>query len=202
LPHCCSPEGDVKPLDIKYQGLLLGVRGVGVPGLPTYREETVKLPPDTTLIFYTDGLVDRRARAEAPGTTTTPRSSALLHDAVKAVAHESVDRVAAAAEYAVPGKIDDDMAILVVRTAPEDLETWDRRFRAEPIRVSEARKIAFDMFIQCGMDDDQADLACLLVSEVCDERRAAHRDRAEPRATSSRSTARRSAGRSSKPGPE
>ncbi len=39
-------------------------------------------------------------------------------------------------------------------------------FRAEPIRVSEARKIAFDMFIQCGMDDDQADLACLLVSEV------------------------------------
>jgi anti-sigma regulatory factor (Ser/Thr protein kinase) len=54
----------------------------------------------------------------------------------------------------------------VVRTAPEELETWDRRFRAEPIRVSEARKIAFDMFIQCGMDNDQADLACLLVSEV------------------------------------
>src|SRR5258708_24101307 len=58
------------------------------------------------------------------------------------------------------------MAILVVRTSTEELEPWDTRFKAEPIRVSEARKIAFDMFIQCGMDNDQADLACLLVSEV------------------------------------
>jgi PAS domain S-box-containing protein len=166
MPPLVVSRGDVKPLDIKYQGLLLGVRGIGVPGLPTYREETVQLPPDTTLIFYTDGLVDRRARAEGTGHYDDAEVFGMLHDAVKAVANESVDRVAAAAEHAVPGKIDDDMAILVVRTAPEDLETWDRRFRAEPIRVSEARKIAFDMFIQCGMDNDQADLACLLVSEV------------------------------------
>jgi len=159
-------KGDVGPLDIKYQGLLLGVRGVGVPGLPTYREETVQLPPGATLIFYTDGLVDRRARAEGTGHYDDAEVFGMLSDAVKAVADDSVDRIAEAAEHAVPGKIDDDMAILVVRTAPEDLETWDRRFLAEPIKVSEARKIAFGMFIQCGMDDDQADLACLLVSEV------------------------------------
>ena len=166
MPPLVVSKGDVRPLDIKYQGLLLGVRGIGVPGLPTYREETVQLPPGATLIFYTDGLVDRRARAEGTGHYDDAEVFGMLHDAVKAVADESVDRIAAAAEHAVPGKIDDDMAILVVRTAPEDLETWDQRFRAEPIRVSEARKIAFDMFIQCGMDDDQADLACLLVSEV------------------------------------
>src|SRR5260370_33615961 len=90
----------------------------------------------------------------------------MLSEAVKAVAEERVERVAQAAEHAVPGKIDDDMAILVVRTSTEELETWATRFNAEPIRVSEARKIAFDTVIQCGMDDNQADLACLLVSGV------------------------------------
>ncbi|PZS38524.1 MAG: hypothetical protein DLM62_13310, partial [Pseudonocardiales bacterium] len=74
--------------------------------------------------------------------------------------------VAQAAEHAVPGQIDDDMAILVVRTSEDELPTWDMKYPAEPIRVSEARKMAFETFARCGMDDDQADLACLLVSEV------------------------------------
>ncbi|HET9897477.1 MAG TPA: SpoIIE family protein phosphatase [Streptosporangiaceae bacterium] len=159
-------KGDVKPLDLQHQGVLLGVRGIGVPGVPTYREETHYLPPGATLIFYTDGLIDRRARADGPGHYDDTEVLAMLSEAVKAVAGESVDRIAHAAERAVPGKIDDDMAILVVRTSAEDLETWDTKFPAQPIKVSEARRIAFDTFIQCGMDDDQADLACLLVSEV------------------------------------
>jgi PAS domain S-box-containing protein len=159
-------KGEVKPLELKYQGVLLGVRSSGIPGLPTYREETRVLPPGATLIFYTDGLVDRRARADGPGHYDDAEVMGMLSESVRAVADEEVDRIAEAAETAVPGNIDDDMAILVVRTSPDELETWDKRFKAEPIRVSEARKIAFDMFMQCGMDDDQADLACLLVSEV------------------------------------
>ena len=47
-----------------------------------------------------------------------------------------------AAEHAVPGDIDDDMAIVVVRTSPEDLASWECTFPAEPIRVSEARRLA------------------------------------------------------------
>src|ERR1700722_5927521 len=160
------PKGDVRPLELKHQGVLLGVRSSGIPGLPTYREETKELPPGATLIFYTDGLVDRRARADGPGHYDDAEVMGMLSEAVKEVADEGVERIAEAAEHAVPGKIDDDMAILVVRTSPDELETWDKRFKAEPIRVSEARKIAFDMFLQCGMDDDRADLACLLVSEV------------------------------------
>jgi anti-sigma regulatory factor (Ser/Thr protein kinase) len=83
-----------------------------------------------------------------------------------AVASKSVERIAQAAEHAVPGQIDDDMAILVIRTSDEELPTWDMTFPAEPIRVSEARKMSFETFVECGMDDDQAELACLLVSEV------------------------------------
>ena len=110
--------------------MLLGVRGIGVPGMPTYREETHYLPPGATLIFYTDGLVDRRARADGPGHYDDAEVFAMLSEAVKAVADESVEQIAHAAERAVPGKIDDDMAILVVRTSAEELETWDTKFPA------------------------------------------------------------------------
>ncbi len=166
VPPLVVTKGDVQPLEIEHEGVLLGVRNTAIPGVPPYREETRTLAPGATLIFYTDGLVDRRARADGPGHYDDAEVMGMLSEAVKAVAEEGVERIAEAAEHAVPGKIDDDMAILVVRTSAHELETWDTRFKAEPIRVSQARRIAFDTFIQCGMDDDQADLACLLVSEV------------------------------------
>ncbi len=147
-------------MELEFEGVLLGV------GLPTYREESRTLPAGSTLIFYTDGLVDRRHRADGPGHYDDAEVLDMLRMAIKKVATESVDRVAEAAEHAVPGEIDDDMAILVVRTSTQDLPTWDLICPAEPIRVSEARRMAFDRFVACGMDDDQADLACLLVSEV------------------------------------
>jgi anti-sigma regulatory factor (Ser/Thr protein kinase) len=71
-----------------------------------------------------------------------------------------------AAETAVPGDIDDDMAILVFRSSPDDLASFERSFPAEPIMVSEARKLATATFASWDMHPDQADLALLLVSEV------------------------------------
>jgi PAS domain S-box-containing protein len=158
-------DDDVTALRLEHQGVLIGVRGM-FPGLPTYREEAHTLPAGSTLIFYTDGLVDRRHRADGHGHYEDAEVFGMLSEAVKSVASESVEKIAAAAENAVPGQIDDDVAILVIRTSTEDLPTWARGFPAEPIKVSEARRLAFDTFVQCGMDDDQADLACLLVSEV------------------------------------
>jgi PAS domain S-box-containing protein len=158
-------DGDnVAQLDIE-EGLLLGVRGV-VPGLPPHREETHDLPAGSTLIFFTDGLIDRRPREDGSGNYTNAEVFGMLGAAVGSVAQENVWRIVEAAENAVPGHIDDDMAILVIRAVSENLKHWDVSFPAEPIKVSEARKMAFDMFVECGMDDDQADLACLLVSEV------------------------------------
>jgi PAS domain S-box-containing protein len=158
-------DQDVTPLAIEHQGVLIGLRGM-FPGLPTYREEVLILPAGSTLILYTDGLVDRRHRADGPGHYDDAEVLGMLTRAVKSVANESADKIAEAVEHAVPGQIDDDVAILVIRTSTEDLPTWETRFTAEPIRVSEARRTAFDTFVRCGMDSDQADLACLLVSEV------------------------------------
>src|SRR6266571_2799180 len=71
-----------------------------------------------------------------------------------------------AAEEAVPGDIDDDMAIVVVRTSRTDLASWECKFPAEAIRVSEARRRAQATLARWGVPTEQAELACLLVSEV------------------------------------
>jgi hypothetical protein len=90
----------------------------------------------------------------------------MLRSAVHGVAGASAEVIAQAAEQAVPGDIDDDMAIVVVSTSKEDLAFWEASFPAEPIRVSEARRQAQLTFTSWGLPREQAELACLLVSEV------------------------------------
>ncbi len=185
--------GAVRPLEVRHKGVLLGVRGRGIHGLPTYKEQTVKLPPGGALVLYTDGLTDRRTRDDGSGHYTEAEAVAMLRDAILAAASSGAadtgaavrtsiggaggyrggatgtgvaSALALAAENAVPGDIDDDMAILVLRSSPEDLASAERAFPAEPIMVSEARRLAATTFAAWGMDPDQADLACLLVSEV------------------------------------
>jgi anti-sigma regulatory factor (Ser/Thr protein kinase) len=55
---------------------------------------------------------------------------------------------------------------LVVKSSPSELASTERTFPAEPIMVSEARRLAAHTFRSWGMDSGQAELACLLVSEV------------------------------------
>ena len=157
--------GSVRPLEIRHKGVLLGVRGRGIRGLPTYREQTVNLPPGAALVLYTDGLTDRRSRADGDGHYTEAEAVAMLCDALLA-APPAAAALTEAAEAAVPGEIDDDMAILVFRTSPEDLASVEHSFPAEPIMVSEARRIAQATFEGWDMHPDQAELALLLVSEV------------------------------------
>jgi PAS domain S-box-containing protein len=157
---------DVRQMEIEHRGLLLGVRGKGIPGAPTYREETRYLAPGSTLVFYTDGLTDRRPRADGEGHYTEAEALQMLCDSVQRAATGTVEAIAQAAEQAVPGEIDDDMAIVVVRTSAVELASRECCFPAEPIRVSEARREACDTFISWGMEREQAELACLLVSEV------------------------------------
>jgi serine phosphatase RsbU (regulator of sigma subunit) len=157
--------GSVRPLEVRHKGVLLGVRGRGIRGLPTYREQAVTLPPGAALVLYTDGLTDRRTRADGAGHYTEAEALAMLRHALR-TAPASAGALASAAETAVPGDIDDDMAILVFRSSPADLASAEQSFPAEPIMVSEARHLAQATFAAWDMYPDQADLACLLVSEV------------------------------------
>jgi serine phosphatase RsbU (regulator of sigma subunit) len=159
--------GHVAQLEFLYKGVLLGVRGKGIRGLPTYKEQTMAVPPGAILVFYTDGLTDRRTRADGAGHYSEAEAAEMLRHAVRAAAASGdADAVATAAEYAVPGDIDDDMAILVVKSSPSELASIERTFPAQPIMVSEARRLAAQTFRSWGMDAEQTELACLLVSEV------------------------------------
>lgn len=159
-------DGEVKELEIEHKGLLLGVRGIGGPGLPTYREEQRKLAPGSVLVLYTDGLTDRRERADGTGHYSPAEAAEMLRAAVGLVADAGAEEIAQAAQEAVPGEIDDDMAIVVVRTSREDLSSWEEVFPAEAIRVSDARRQAQAVFSRWGLVPEQVELACLLVSEV------------------------------------
>ena len=155
----------VRMLEVRHKGVLLGVRGRGIRGLPTYRDESITLPPGAAVVLYTDGLTDRRTRSDGDGHYTEAEAVTMLRDALLA-SPASAGALASAAETAVPGDIDDDMAILVFRSSPEDLASVERSFPAEPIMVSDARRLAQATFAAWGMHPDQADLALLLVSEV------------------------------------
>jgi PAS domain S-box-containing protein len=159
-------EGKVGELEIADKGLLLGVRGQGIAGVPAFREETTLLPPGATLVFYTDGLTDRRVRADGLGHYTEDEALQMLRAAVGMVAYQDVEAIAQAAEEAVPGDIDDDMAIVVVQSSPVHLASWEASFPAEPIKVSQARRAALHTLIGWGLEPEQAKLICLLVSEV------------------------------------
>jgi serine phosphatase RsbU (regulator of sigma subunit) len=159
--------GQSRQLEFRHKGVLLGVRGKGIRGLPTYKEQTIVVPPGAILVFFTDGLTDRRTRADGSGHYTEAEAVEMLQHAVRAAAASGdADAVATAAEFAVPGDIDDDMAILVVKSSPGELASIERAFPAEPIMVSEARRLAAQTFGSWGMDAEQIELACLLVSEV------------------------------------
>ena len=159
-------DGDVSELEIEHFGVLLGIRGKGMPAVPPYREETRQLKPGSTLVLYTDGLTDRRQRADGTGHYTEDEARQMLRSAVKGVAGSSAQVIAQAAEQAVPGDIDDDMAIVVVCTSKDDLAFWEASYPAEPIRVSEARRQAQVTFASWGVPQEQTELASLLVSEV------------------------------------
>ncbi|WP_018656057.1 ATP-binding SpoIIE family protein phosphatase [Actinomadura flavalba] len=164
-PPLLIVDGEVGELDFESAGAMLGVRAPGLGGEILFNEETAELKPGSTLVLYTDGLIDRRPK-ENGEYHSRDRAREMVRDAVAAVARRDVEAIAEAAYLAVPGEIDDDVAIVVIRTASDELDVRERTFAAEPIMVSEARRLAADAFDDWGMADEQAELAHLLVSEV------------------------------------
>jgi serine phosphatase RsbU (regulator of sigma subunit) len=91
-------DGQARQMEVRNKGVLLGVRGKGIRGLPTYKEETLILPAGATLVLYTDGLTDRRARVDGPGHYSEEEAVEMLCQAVSAAAGQDALSIAHAAE--------------------------------------------------------------------------------------------------------
>ncbi|MFD0772383.1 SpoIIE family protein phosphatase [Streptomonospora algeriensis] len=157
-------DGGVEEISLEVSDTLLGVKLRGAPyDDAVYHQADLELPPGATLLLYTDGLVDRRPIG---GTVDVQRSLEQLCRRVREVADKDVEQIAHTAVNAVPGEIDDDTALLVVRTHSGELAMEEGWFIAEAPTVGDARHLASSTFKNWGMDRDQAELACLLVSEI------------------------------------
>lgn len=148
-------DGTVGHLDVE-PGHYLGTNGSAAQ-LP--REQTCTLPPGATLLLYTDGLT--RQRPAFQGDTVEA-----LRSKVTEVGDASVDRIVDQALTAVPGEVDDDVAVLVLRSHTEDLDVEQRFLSFDPAMVAEARHVAAAAFERWKLPEDKIDVACLLISEV------------------------------------
>ncbi|MEU4696861.1 ATP-binding SpoIIE family protein phosphatase [Nonomuraea dietziae] len=166
-PPLLLHDGQCLEMSIEEVGQPLGVRAKGMHADLVYKEETRTLPPGAALVLYTDGLVDRRPGRDFGGRMPSDEETlGILQEKLAACTKENVERIADTATRAVPGEIDDDMAILVLRASPVDLDVEERTFPAQPIMVGEARRMAAEAFSGWNVPDERAELACLLVSEV------------------------------------
>ncbi len=123
------------------------------------REHELVLSPGETLVFYTDGLVER------PGTPLTDSIDTLL-DVVKDAA--SVDDLCRRAlESMVPPEgLRDDVAIVAIQNSEID-EELDLHLAADPKILAEIRLVLRRWLRHHGANDSQTMEITLAVSEAC-----------------------------------
>jgi PAS domain S-box-containing protein len=103
------PDRTVRTLNHGHGWLI----GITTPRADKPRSEArIEIPPDSTLVLYTDGLVEGRGRDIDDG---IDRLHALLADADPGLAIDELAELLAST--APPGERDDDICLLLVRTA-------------------------------------------------------------------------------------
>ncbi|MEI4273303.1 SpoIIE family protein phosphatase [Klenkia sp. LSe6-5] len=114
-PVVLTPEGSTELLDADQPDLLLGVQ----PALPRQQHEAV-LARGSTVLLYTDGLVERRDQVFDDGITDLRRRLSALGDLP---VHELVDALLG---QLLPERAEDDVALLAVRMHQQDRPRPDR----------------------------------------------------------------------------
>ncbi|OIJ98509.1 hypothetical protein BIV23_29585 [Streptomyces monashensis] len=151
-PAVVTPDGRVRFLRVAPGPPL------GVGGLP-FEATDSRLPEDSLIVLYTDGLVQTRRRDIDSGQRT------LLETLTRAAPspEATCDRIV---ETLLPGTPDDDAAVLVARThimGASHVASWN--LPADPAAVATARRRAARQLSIWGLRD-AADSTELIVSEL------------------------------------
>ena len=145
--------GTVKRLDRVSSGPL----GWLSPGAP--EDDRVTVPPGTTLVLYTDGLVERRGSMLDEGIDR-------LGEVILEAPGEPRDIVDRVIDRIVESRVDDDLALLLVR-----LEETPSALRidlpAEPPLLRELRRRVRIWLTHRGLDENAREAAVLALSEAC-----------------------------------
>jgi DNA-binding response OmpR family regulator/anti-sigma regulatory factor (Ser/Thr protein kinase) len=134
----------------------LGVRGV------VYREETATLAPRSTVVVFTDGLVEVRQRSIDEGFS---RVTDVLGRFGEAPVDDLVDGVLAAA---LDGRTaEDDIALVAVRLVPLTSERLDIRLPAVPSSLAQMRQTLRRWLHAAGVGLEEAYDVLTAVNEAC-----------------------------------
>ena len=157
LPVLLAPADGGRPrllTDPAGHGQLLGL--AHTRPLPR-TEGTTRIAPGTSLVLYTDGLVERRGESLDEGL-----------DRLVAVAAACEDRAPEAMASALLGGLApagaiDDVAVVVVRLGPAPLEA---RFAADPERLGPLRRTVAAWAREAGLGEDVLDDLQLALGEA------------------------------------
>jgi GAF domain-containing protein/anti-sigma regulatory factor (Ser/Thr protein kinase) len=151
-PLLRQPDGSVTPLNGH------GSLPVGVSPNARYEASTLAITPQTTLLLYTDGLVERRGETLEAGIGRLERVLADAPDSLEALCDHVIETAAPDPERA------DDIAVLALRPVEVDPATFRTSLRAEPGELSRLRRMLmrwlratkataqeiYDITIACG----------------------------------------------------
>ena len=104
-PRIVLPDGSTRALEV--HGLVLGIDSG-----QEYAESHAALPPDASLVLYTDGVVEARRDGELYG---DERLDALLGEQHELSARALAAAVAESAREFAGGDLSDDLAVVVIR---------------------------------------------------------------------------------------
>jgi PAS domain S-box-containing protein len=129
-------------------------------GRHNLHQHEVRLEPGTTVVLYTDGLVERRGEDLDDGLESLRRLSASLDGPVRDVPETLV-------RGRLPEGLDDDVAVLVARVdVPEAAHRLRRVYESGDVAVGDARHRVAEHLRSVGLGEDVVDDAVLVTSEL------------------------------------
>jgi serine phosphatase RsbU (regulator of sigma subunit)/anti-sigma regulatory factor (Ser/Thr protein kinase) len=142
-PLVLKPDGSSEYLD--------GARSMplGVTADPDYREANATLEPGSTVLLYTDGLVERRGESLDAGL-------ARLRAAVAEAPHEPDALCDRLLEVLVEDAPADDVALLAVRALPQDIDPLGLTLPADPSTLASLRRTLRDWLDRAGATEEES----------------------------------------------
>jgi anti-anti-sigma factor len=131
---------------------------LGAPGRGPYTEGRATVAPGSTLLLYTDGLVERRGEPLDTGLQRVARAAARLAPAAP-------DRLTRdlLAEVLDESGLPDDVAVIAVRVTPPPLH---ERLPADPARLRGVRRTVTAWAVAAGLPEDGIDDLQLALGEA------------------------------------
>jgi serine phosphatase RsbU (regulator of sigma subunit)/anti-sigma regulatory factor (Ser/Thr protein kinase)/ABC-type transporter Mla MlaB component len=131
---------------------------LGAPGRPPYTEGSAAVAPGTTLLLYTDGLVERRGEVLDVGLQRVTDATARLASADPARLTRAL-----LAEVLDDSALPDDVAVIAVRLTPPPVH---ETLPADPRRLSRVRRTVTTWARAAGMSEDGVDDLQLALGEA------------------------------------